>query len=224
METYDIDTDAVQRAPEEPPRKRRLWLWILLALLVAGALGVGGYLVLGEMQSQRAASDDIDAASRLLESADAIVIEVDEVVRTEIDTELGVRAQALGGGLPAALDDLREVVALVDGDVDELPGADVPYARALKASAEPRIEMLELADGLLAANVKAAAALDPSIEAWDLVLEAEAISDQAVAKYNELEKESVTESVELSTKAEELIGRASELFSEAATGFPEADL
>ncbi len=224
--------EVVISAPTEPPvggrisgsaPRRRTWLWVTLALIAAIALGAGGYLAYDQLRAQDNATEDVDEAARLLESADATVIEVDDVIRSEVDADLGDRASLLKEDLASAISNLEQAVGLIDGALDDLPGADAPYARSLKGSALPRIEMLMLAEGLLDANIKAAAALDPSVAAWDKVLEAEAISDQAVAKYNELTKDSVTESVGLATQAEGLLTEARELFSEAGTGFPETD-
>lgn len=176
------------------------------------------------LTTRRLAVERLDEATALVEAADQVVLDVDEVVRAEIDAEVGEQATEVAPRVPGAIDELTEALALIEEALRDLPDEELAYAAALEASAKARLEMLEQAEVILKANEKAAAVLEPATNAWDLVLEAEELSSEAVDEYNKLTREGVTRSSELTAESREKVVKAKGLFSEAATGFPEADL
>lgn len=209
-------------AGARPPRRRN-WLWVVAVLIVVAALGVGGFLGYRQMTSQRVALDRLEKATTLVERADGVVLDVDEVVRSEVSAELGAKAAELLDETPDAREDLTQAVDLLEDAVPDLPVQDAEEAVALRASAQARLAMLDDADVILDANAKAAAALDPATRGWGLVLEAENLADSAVAEYNKLTKDAVAKSKQITEQAETKLRDAKTLFEEAGDAFPDAD-
>ena len=218
-------TEQALSPAEEPAKKPSRARWIIIAVLVLAVIGAaaGGYAWYRQSQAQGAAQSKIDEAITLVEDADVVVLDVDEIVRAEITPEVGAQAEEVRERVPEAIADLGRATALIDEAVPDLPEDDVEHARAVKASAEARAEMLGPVEPILEANIKAAAALQPALDAWAAVLEAETLADRAIAEYNKLTNEDVTRSQTLTADALAKYQEAKELFSTAATGFPEAD-
>ncbi|MFU8890912.1 MAG: hypothetical protein ACNA76_04525, partial [Anaerosomatales bacterium] len=218
---------ATAQAPTPPPGGPRKDL-TAVAVVVAGialiALAIAGWMYYETTTAQRAAVDKLEDATALVESADAVVLDLDEIVRSEISSELVTRTVEVADAVPGAVNELEEALALIDEALEDLPDDEIAYARALQSSARARLEMLEYAEPILDANRKAASALGPATRGWELILEANDLSRSAVEEYNKLTRESVTRSAELTRESNDKVTQASDLFSQAATGFPEADL
>ena len=210
------------RARAERSRRRK-WPYILLAVIIAVAVGVGGYLAYQGIAARKAASDNLDEAITLVERADSIVLEIDEVVRAEVDAELANRAAEALADVPDAVADLEEATSLIAEARPDLAKARIAEAEALEGSTEARLVMLGYAEVILDANVKAASAISPANEGWDQILAAEKIADEAVAQYNKLTTEAVKKSKELSTKATGQIESGKTKLQEAQDVFAEAD-
>ncbi len=209
--------------PAGPPRRGSRGLIAAVAVIAVVALGVAGWMYLSTAGAQRAAVERLDEATALVEQADAVVLDVDEIVRAPIDEGLGERASEVATQVPDAIAALDDALALIAEARPDLPSGDVAYAVALRDSAEARIEMLELAGPILEANRKASVAITASTAGWDLILEAETLSTQAAQEYSKLTREGVTRSTDLANEAIAKTNQARALFSEAATGFPEVD-
>lgn len=210
--------------PPSGPRKDLVAVVVVVAAIAVIALGIAGWMYYQTTASQRAAVELLEGATALVESADAVVLDLDEVVRAEIDSEMTTRVAEVAEAVPGAIEKLEEALVFIDESLEDLPDDEIAYARALRSSAKARLEMFEQADPILDTNKKAAAALEPATRAWALVLEANGLSRQAVEEYNKLTRESVTRSAELTRQSNGKVIEAKALFSEAATGFPEADL
>jgi len=218
---------APAQAGASGPGERRSGLTaaiIVVAIIAVAALGVAGWMYYQTTATQRAAVERLEEATALVESADAVVLDLDEIVRAEISSEMTTQVAEVAEQVPGAAVELEEAIVLIDGALEDLPDDEVAYARALRDSASARLDMLAQADPILEANAKAAAALGPASDAWTLVLQANELSRQAVTEYNKLTKESVTKSGELTREAETKVREAKDLFSQATTAFPEADL
>ncbi len=217
-----VTTASPAPPPEKPQRKgpRALIVIVMVALI---ALGVAGWVYVETVGTQRAAVERLDEATRLVESADTVVLDFDEIVRAEIDAATSQRAQEVGEQVPDAVAELERAVELIGEAREDLPSADVAYALALRDSAAARLEMLEFADPILEVNRKASAALGPSAQGWELIVESEELSMEAATEYSKLTREGVERSTELAGEAIAKVSSARELFSEAATAFPEVD-
>ena len=62
--------------------------------------------------------------------------------------------------------------------------------------------MLEHGEQILEANSQAAAAMEHALTGWDLIIEAEKLSDDAVKEYNKLTDASVKQSKKLAAEAQ----------------------
>lgn len=213
--------------PSEPapngPRRGVFVAAVIVALVALVALAAAGWMYYEVTTVQRAAVERLDQATALVESADEVVLDVDDIVRAEIDSEMTTRVVDVAERVPGAVEELEEAVGLIAESIEDLPDDEVAYARALESSARARLDMLDEAEVILEANRRAAAALGPATKAWELVLESNTLSRQAVEEYNKLTRESVTRSSELTKESEQAIREAQALFSEAATAFPEVD-
>ncbi|MDZ4063202.1 MAG: hypothetical protein U1E22_00880, partial [Coriobacteriia bacterium] len=199
--TAEITQEASPQQPAKQPRAKRrgrrwlIWSLILLALIV---LGVGGMIGYRTLTARGEADGKLAEATKLVESADQVVLDTDEVVRSEIDAASGGLASQLATDAPDAAADLDRAVMLIDEALPDLAEENQPRARALRASASARMDMLELALPILNATVKAAGAVGPAVEAWTLIVDAEKLSDDAVAQYNKLNKNAVENAKKLS--------------------------
>ncbi|MDP2232168.1 MAG: hypothetical protein Q8K89_00910, partial [Actinomycetota bacterium] len=159
-----------------------------------------------------------------LEKADATVLDIDEVVRAEVDAKLADKARGLIGKIDDAAADLNEAADLVSKAQPGLNDVDRKRAKATKAAIDERLTMLGVANAILDANAKAGVALDPATKGWDTMLEGDRLADAAVVEYNKLTKAGVSASTSLTADAEAKIRAGRALMSEAATAFPEAGL
>lgn len=222
-----ITPPAPSETPALPPNGRRKGVTVaivIVAVVAIAALGIAGWMYYQTTAAQRVAVEQLEEATALVESADAVVLDLDEIVRSEISSEMTTQVAEVAEAVPGAVEELEEAIVLIDESVDDLPDDEIAYARALRDSASARLDMLAQADPILDANAKAAAALGPATSGWELVLEANALSREAVTEYNKLTRESVTRSAELTRESEAKVREAKDLFSVAATSFPEADL
>ncbi|MDH4140288.1 MAG: hypothetical protein OEV43_06920, partial [Coriobacteriia bacterium] len=204
---------------------RRGWtiaLWVLagVVLVTAVTLAVIGFQ---RTSIQRAASEDLSEASRLVERADETVVAVDAVVRASIDATVGQEATSLLGDVEGASDDLNAAIAIIGDVKDDLAEDEARQAEALADSAEARLRMLEHAIPILEASAMVAASLDPADTAMDVLVEAETLSDRAVKEYNKLTKASVKKSKDLASQSEEKVKEAKTHFEEAEKAYPSAD-
>lgn len=201
----------------------RGWLiaGVVVALVALGGIAFYGYQL---NQARTRAADALAEATTLVETADTVVLEVDEVVRAEVTAEVGQKASDVQAKVAGASSDLKAAVAMLEDAKPDLSEDDVKHADALIASAKARVTMLEHADPILEANAQAGSALGPAEEGWTLMLDAEKLADQSVAEYNKLNKDAVTKSQTLSTQAETKFKEARTKFEAAIAAFAGAGL
>ncbi len=218
-----VEPDATDDSPAKARKRSRRVLLIAVLVLLVGALAVGGWFAWQQIDTRNRALSEVDKATTLIENADVVVLEVDEIVRAEITSEVGAQASEIQTRVPDAVADLDAAAALLNGAMGDLREEDTPRAEALRDAALARSEMLASADPILEANAYAAAALTPALAGWDAVLEGEKLLDDAVVEYNKLTDAAVKKSRDITVQAEQKLQSAEDLFSEAATAFPEAD-
>lgn len=207
----------------EARMKRTAWIiaGVLVALVV---LSVAGIYIYQETVSRAAALERLSEATELVRRADAVVIEVDEVVRGAITPELGVSASEAASAAPAAISDLERAQELISEALADLPEERAAEARALADSASARVKMLEQASGILPINVSVAGALGYARAGWDYLLEGEELADRAIEQYNKLTRVSVSESQRLNAQATERFKLALPELQAADRAFPEAGI
>ncbi len=216
-----------QNGPEapEPVGKKSHALWITLGVVFGLALlgGVGWYGY--QLNATRsAASDQLREATGLIEDADVVVLEIDQVVRAEITAQVGEDAALALPKVDTAAADLDAAAVMLEAARPDLTDADVVRADALIASAVARLKMLEQATPILEANQAAGAAISPAEEGWILALDGEKFADEAVKEYNKLTKAAVSKSATLTVQAEAKFKEAKAKFDEANKAFEAAGL
>lgn len=222
-------TPAAEAAPTDAaaasaPRKRGKALVTVMSLLLVALIGVGGWYAWQQIDTRNRALAVVDDATLLIENADVVVLEVDEIVRAEITPEIGARATDVQADIQGAIDDLDEAAGMIEGALPELREDDIPRAEALMEAARARSEMLNVSTAILEGNAKAAVALSAVLDGWAAVLEGEKLLDEAVVEYNKLTDAAVKKSRDITVQAERKLQSAEDLFSQATTAFPEADL
>lgn len=168
------------------------------------------------------AARQVDRATNLIEQSDGIVVDVDEVVRAKVTAGLDEEANAALESVKDAQGLLDEAVELIDGAMPDLNDDERERTALLRDSATTRIKMLETSPALLEANAQAALALPLAADGWDALLDADKLSDQAVASYNKLTKAGVTKSRKLNREAAKSLEASQEKFEAAAEAFPAA--
>ena len=88
------EVPADKESKGQPKGRRRPWMIALVAVLVLAAAVAGSYWAYQTVTERRAAVEDLTRATQLVEDADVVVIEVDDIVRTPIEVSVGVRAEA----------------------------------------------------------------------------------------------------------------------------------
>jgi hypothetical protein len=199
-------------------RRAVLSATLIVIVVFAAAALIGTKAIARRFEAAR----KLDRAQELLTSADAVVLDVDEVVRAKASPQIARRARNLGERMTVAKNDLEETVRLIDGSLSSVTDDEREAAGLKRASAEARLNMLEPARTILDASAKAGDALDPSRKGWELVVGAEKLADDSVRQYNRLNKAGVAASSKLARQAQEKLREAKPYFSQAATAFPEA--
>ena len=151
-----------------------------------------------------------------------MVVQVDEVVRAKVTADLVERARGAAKRVDEAERMLGAAIVLIDAAAPDLTDDERERAELLRKSAETRRKMLESAPTVLEANAQAAAALPFATKAWASVLEADKLSDKAVASYNKLTKKGVTASRDYNRRAAEVLAKAKDRFESAEAAFSAA--
>jgi hypothetical protein len=191
----------------------------VLAIVVIVGAGWWGYRTVA---SRIQAIERTDAATALIESADAVVVQADSVIREKVTPELADAALGASKRIPAATSDLRKAVRLLDEARPLGAAGDQHRIDLLARAAEARIRMLEQAPKVLDLNVSASEALPMAREAWKNVLAADKLSDKAVVSYNKLTKVGVKASNSYNKQAASALASARQKFEAADRSFSEA--
>lgn len=198
--------------------------WAFALLVAVAGLGAGTWFGLRAMSERAESTRKLEQALAALTDADAVVVEVDSVIGDEISSDAASKAIDAQGALQGAIaehEQAAELLALARGGLSD---EDRELADAARASAQARAQMLRRAEPMLEANRKAAIALGPSAESWQLMLDAQKLADDAVKQYNLHTQAGVKQSETLTGQARQKLERARELMSSAASAFPEAGL
>jgi hypothetical protein len=209
--------------PADVDRFRRRRRLALLGLALAGAVLVVLVVVGYQTFTKRlAAAEKLDRATALVEDADAIVVQIDEVIRAEVTPELAERARGASERVERGEELLDDAIALIAQATDDLTDDERERAALLRSSAETRLDLLEVAPKIVEANAQAASALPLADEGWQALLDADKLSDRAVTRYNKLTKAGVAESQKLNRQAATKLALARSRFDSAENAFPGA--
>ncbi len=202
--------------PPLSPLARRFVVLAVVAVLAAVAVGLAVWF------RGTKADQDLDRAVALIESADRLVVEVDEVVRSQVTSQSTVPASRAATRAAEAAALLEKAVASIDESLPRLRRDGARRAADLREAATARLDMLAQAPSILDVTVKAASALSLARTSWEHVLAADRLSDRAVASYNKLTAEGVKRSQSLNKQAALELAAAREGFGKAEAVFPEA--
>jgi hypothetical protein len=194
-------------------------LAVVLAIILCVVGVIWGYRL---FTARIEAVKRIDAATALIEDADAVVVQADSVIREKVTPELADAARRASKRIPQAHSDLKNAVRLLDEARPLSSSGDLKRVDLLARAAQARIDMLNEAQVLLALNVAASDSMPVARDAWDNVLAADRLSDKAVAAYNKLTKAGVKSSRTRNKQAAAKLATARAKFAEADRSFSEA--
>lgn len=203
-------------------RSRRALPWVLAALAILALLAAGcfGYRALTRARN---AQDALARASAKLESAEGDLLKVDGALQVEISSTVATQAAdaaRLAEKVRAQAQDASDIIAEA---LPLLPQKSLPLANALKASADSRVRMMEIAPKILEIDRKAALALAPADVAVTEIKAAEALSARAVVEFNRHTAAGVKASDAFSAQAEARLKAAQAALASAASAYPDAD-
>ena len=216
------DDDELPPHLEAEYRRLTRRMIVSVTLLVVVVFAASAFIGTRAISRRFDGARKLDRAQQLVKEADAVVLDVDEVVRGQLGPGLAEKATAANAKVPGAQRSLEEAIRLIDSAYGSVTEDEQRGSRLLRAAAAARVEMLKPAGPILVANAQAGRAIEPAKQGWVLVLQAEKLADQAVVEYNRLTKDGVTKASQLSTQAVNALGNARVYMSQAATSFPEA--
>ena len=220
-DTTEPATEAESEDAVARPSRSRMALW---ALAVFGALVFAGIVVAGyqTFSARLAAARSVDEATELVNRADAIVVQVDAIIRAKVTTQLAERSRAAIPRARQADDMLEQAVGLIDGARRALNDDEREKAALLRDAAVARRLMVKDAPALLEANAQASSALSFAEEGWTSLLEAIELSERATESYAKATKKSVRKSRDLNRQAKVQLGVARDRLDGAENAFAAA--
>ena len=208
----------------EPTPGRRHIARPLVAVGLALALAVAGLAAYRTVDARRQVQARFDATALLLAEADGLIQRIDVAVRSEVSSETVGAAKESLADVETADAVLKEAASEIEQLPDRLTEADRTYAEALAEAVASRRQLLADTTPVLEMDRRASGVIEPAREAWELVAEAEKLSDQAIAEFNKHTKEGVQQSTALSIQAEGKLATAQSLLATVTAGMPEANM
>lgn len=196
---------------------------ILIVVVVVMLVAAVGIVSWQKYQRIVEARDCVAQAVELLQSAEDDIVIVDEAVRADVSSEIATSSLEASALVEEARADALAAASLIASALPELPEDEIAHARALKASAEARAEMMLYAPPILEANVKAARAIPPADDAISAITSAEDLIAKAATEFNKHTATGVKQSSTYLGQAETNLRAAESLLASAAAAFPEAD-
>lgn len=221
----ETQATGARRSRRERRRARRPWgVWVIVGAVVLTAAGAGAFVGLRGLAARADALTKLQRGLELLREADPAVVRMDEVIGGDISSGTVAAAVEAEAGLASARRQLEEAARLLAAARGGVPAGDRELAEAARLAANARASLLKKGAPLLAVNTKAALALKPASESWQMMLDSQRLADGAVAQYNLHTEAGVRKSDTLAAQATEKLKAARALMSEAASAFPEAGL
>lgn len=216
-----VAPEPVAPAPDRP--RARLAATIALALLVI-ALAVAAGVAYRHIQARQQAQARFDATARLIAQADEPILRIDDVVRSEVSSATAAAAEEALEDVLAADALLVQAVAELEGLPPRISDDDLAYAGAFAEAIATRRQLLADTQPVLEMDRRASGVIEPAREAWELVAQAEKLSDQSIAEFNKHTKAGVQQSTALSNQAEGLLTTTQSLLATVTAGMPEAKM
>lgn len=206
-----------------PRKSGRVWK-VLVVIVVVALVGALGYLALRALDRPRAAKAQLANAAAMLSQAEPDVLAIDSAVRSEVTSALADAATEAYDTIDPTEATLTEALGVIADARADLADEDVALADALESAITSRMDMLDEAKIILATDKRAATVVGPAAEAWQLVADAEKLSDSAVAQYNKHTKAGVSQSTSLTVEAETKLTAGRSALGTVTADFAEADM
>lgn len=231
-ESWSTPQDEVKR--RKKTRKRRKFIAVA-ALCVAGAvaLGVGGMALMNYLEEQQTTRGQLMGFIGMVEEADTIVLEFDELVVTQINEGMGaLGTEALESSynemkddLAQAYEDLTRAKVLVEQVLIDLSDPnDIEAANQAIASINARLNMIEIGQIIVEEMIAGQTAAQEAAAGWASLLAGDDAAREAASLVSNMSVESVQASMERSTDALEAFRVAHEKLSQAAAAYESVDV
>ncbi len=224
------EEEVVRRKKER--RHRRRLAYALVCAVCAAAVGGAGWWLYGEYRAQQAYVGELDQAISCIESADEVVVPLNEALSDLFELPEGsVAGEALAEelaacveGLSGAEEELLQAEELLHGVGDALVGpTDKEAANRAVLAIDGRREMIDAGAQIAGDAQDASRAAEHAEEAWDLLLQADSLAREAASTVTDTTDENVSSSMEETNRAIELFQQADDEFAAAADVYPAVD-
>ena len=213
-------------------KRRRLLVYLLVFLAVAGLAGSAGWWLWQNYQTHQSHVSELDQALADIERTDEVLTPLNDALGELIELPEGSVAgeglvatfASLEGQLPQAVADLQSAQALTETALAGMADSvDKEAANQAVVAIEARLDMADLGGQIAADAAAASGAAGAAKEAWDLLLKADALAREAALMVVETTDENVTASLDKTNQALELFRQADDRFAQAADRYPAAD-
>ena len=185
-------------------KRRRLLVYLLVFLAVAGLAGSAGWWLWQNYQTHQSHVSELDQALADIERTDEVLTPLNDALGELIELPEGSVAgeglvatfASLEGQLPQAVADLQSAQALTETALAGMADSvDKEAANQAVVAIEARLDMADLGGQIAADAAAASGAAGAAKEAWDLLLKADALAREAALMVVETTDENVTASL-----------------------------
>ena len=220
------------RSPEEEVARRkarrrlsRIAAAVVVVSVVAALTAVGGFYLYKEVRHQRENVNLLNEALNLVNEADQAIIEMDDLVSNPFGEDFAGRCKKVQDGLEQTASSLSAADEKARAASMELRDArEKEAANQTVAAVSARKELLSTGGQLLEDAQRAWAASVSLEEAWEAVLEADALARDAAELVTDATAENVQASKDKTNEALTAFAEARSALESVQASFPDADL
>lgn len=208
---YDPDQEIARRKRRR--RTSRILSGVVGTLLLVAVVGVAGWYVFKDFQTQDATLGQLHEAVSLIAETDETVLTLDDVLKQEVNEETVEEMKRLQSAFPQEEGKLNAAHAVAISTVDTLHGSkDREAAGQAANAATARVSMFEAGSKIIDKTAETLETAQRMETAWNDVLAADNLAREA----SSLVADTTTENVQ---RASELANEAIVLFNEASNEF-----
>ena len=220
------------RSPEEEVARRkarrrlsRIAAAVVVVLVVSALTAVGGFYLYKEVRHQRENVNLLNEALNLVNEADQAIIEMDDLVSNPFGEDFAGRCKKVQDGLEQTASSLSAADEKARAASMELRDArEKEAANQTVAAVSARKELLSTGRQLLEDAQRAWTASVSLEEAWEAVLEADALARDAAELVTDATAENVQASKDKTNEALTAFAEARSALESVQASFPDADL
>lgn len=219
----DPDKDTIRVRDLKIKRKRKLSLTQIGYGLTFGVVALALIVWVGFLYYTSTPEYKIRTALEYVARADVAIVQVDDIINSEITLDTAAAVVTARSGIDGAKDSLRKGTQLIN---EIKPRATAPQKRRITLLGEAitaRMQMLSLAPPLLAVTESSAQALIQVADAWDNLTLATQNTAKGIRHLKKLKTSSMKEALEYHRDSVRELQAASGGFKQAQESFSEVD-